>query len=242
MMTVKEVSKLTGVSVRTLQYYDKIGLLPATAYSDAGYRQYDDTALELLQQILLFRELEFPLKDIKEIISSPNYDKNKALEQQIGLLMLKKEHLESLITLARGIKFTGVKNMDFTAFDTGKLDEYARQAKESWGKIAEYREFEEKTSHMTPSETRSKGEGLMAIIAEFGLLKTRPVSDPDVVAQVKGLQDYITKNFYTCSDAILSSLGTMYADGGEFTENINAAGGPGTAEYANKAIQAYCQK
>ena len=124
MKTVNEVSKLTGVSIRTLQYYDKIGLLHPTEYTESGYRLYDDTALEMLQQILLFRELEFPLKEISRIISSPNYDRNKALEQQITLLTLKKEHLDNLIDLSRGIKLLGVKNMDFTAFDKQKIDEY----------------------------------------------------------------------------------------------------------------------
>ena len=97
MMTVNEVSKLTGVSIRTLQYYDKIGLLHPAEYTEAGYRLYDDAALETLQQILLFRELEFPLRDIKKIVESPDFDRSKALEQQIELLTLKKEHLENLI-------------------------------------------------------------------------------------------------------------------------------------------------
>ena len=79
MLTVNEVSQKTGVSIRTLQYYDRIGLLHPAAYSDAGYRLYDDTSLEKLQQILLFRELGFPLKEIKEIVNRPDYDKSKAL-------------------------------------------------------------------------------------------------------------------------------------------------------------------
>ena len=101
MMTVNEASKLTGVSIRTLQYYDTIGLLPPAGYTEAGYRLYDDTAMERLQQILLFRELEFPLKEIKRILDSPNFDRSKALEQQIELLTMKKEHLETLILFAR---------------------------------------------------------------------------------------------------------------------------------------------
>ena len=111
MMTVNEVSKLTGVSIRTLQYYDKIGLLHPAKYTEAGYRLYNDAALETLQQILLFRELEFPLKDIKEIISRPDFDRSKALEQQIKLLTLKKEHIENLIDLAKGIKLLGVRKL-----------------------------------------------------------------------------------------------------------------------------------
>ena len=101
MMTVNEVSKLTGVSIRTLQYYDNIGLLKPAEYTESGYRLYDDAALERLQQILLFRELEFPLKDIKDIITRSDFDKNKALEQQIGLLKLRKEHIENLITMCK---------------------------------------------------------------------------------------------------------------------------------------------
>ena len=100
MMTVHEVSKISGVSIRALHYYDKIGLLPATEVSNAGYRLYDDTSLERLQYILLFKELEFSLKEIKNILDNPEFDQSKALEQQIQLLELRKEHLQNLIDLA----------------------------------------------------------------------------------------------------------------------------------------------
>ena len=149
MMTVNEVSKLTGMSIRTLQYYDTIGLLKPIEYTESGYRLYDDTSLERLQQILLFKELEFPLKEIKKIIDAPNFDRNKALEQQIELLTMKKEHLENLISFARGIKGIGVKYMDFKVFDTRKIDEYSKRAKEQWGQTSEYKEFEEKTKNWT---------------------------------------------------------------------------------------------
>ena len=86
MMTVREVSKLTGVSIRTLHYYDQIGLLEPSDITESGYRLYDDTAMERLQQILLFRELEFSLKEIGKIMSLDVYDKDLALEQQIELL------------------------------------------------------------------------------------------------------------------------------------------------------------
>lgn len=242
MLTVHEVSKMTGVSIRALQYYDKIGLLPPAGYTDAGYRLYDDTALERLQQILLFKELEFPLKDIKRIMESPNYDKTKALEQQIEFLLLKKEHIENLITLARGIKSTGGTTMNFKAFDTSKMEEYARQAKSAWGTTREYQEFEKKSSGRTPEEEKALGQQLMGIFKEFGALKEKDVSDPAVVEQVKKLQNYISEHYYKCSDSILSQLGAMYAAGGEFTANIDAAGGPGTAGFVNEAIQAFCKK
>lgn len=242
MMTVNEVSKLTGVSIRTLQYYDKIGLLHPAKYTESGYRQYDDRALEKLQQILLFRELEFPLKDIKAIMDNPNFDRSKALEQQITLLTLKKEHLENLIDLARGIKAIGVNKMDFTAFDTSKLDEYAAQAKASWGNTPEYLEFEEKSKNRTDQDDKVISTQMMAIFTEFGTMLEFNTSSEKVQAQVKKLQDFITENFYKCSNEILYSLGSMYAGGGEFTENIDQAGGKGTAEFVFKAIKNYCKK
>ena len=149
MMTVNEVSKLSGVSIRSLHHYDKIGLLPATEVTAAGYRLYDDKALERLQMILLFKELQFPLKEITTILDNPEFDRRKALEQQIKLLELRKEHLENLIDLARGIKMIGVQKMSkmsFDAFDTRKIDEYAAQAKASWGTTDAYKEFEKKSA------------------------------------------------------------------------------------------------
>ena len=241
MMTVNEVSKLTGVSIRTLQYYDTIGLLKPSEYTESGYRLYDDTALERLQQILLFKELEFPLKEIKEIMDAPNYDRNKALEQQIELLSLKKEHLENLINFARGIKWLGVKQMDFTVFDTKKIDEYSKRAKEQWGKTPEYKEFEEKAKNWTDEEQQGMMSDFMQIFAEFGQMMTLDPADEKVQLQVKILQDYISEHFYSCSNEILGCLGKMYAGGGEFTENIDKVGGSGTAVFASKAIELYCE-
>ena len=242
MKTVNEVSKLTGVSIRTLQYYDTIGLLKPIKYTESGYRLYDDTSLERLQQILLFKELEFPLKEIKEIIDAPNFDRNKALGQQIELLTMKKEHLENLINFARGIKGIGVKYMDFKVFDTRKIDDYSKRAKEQWGQTAEYKEFEEKTKNWTKDDEAAVANEFMRIFVEFGQMKGMNPSDEQVQLQVKKLKDNITEHFYKCSDKILAGLGRMYAGGGELTENIDAAGGIGTAEFTNEAIEIFCKE
>ncbi len=241
MMTVKAVSRLTGVSIRTLQYYDKIGLLRAAAYTESGYRLYDDAALERLQQILLFRELEFPLKDIRRILESPGYDRRKALEQQVRLLELKKEHIENLIVLARGIQITGETSMDFSAFDNRKLEDYAKQAKAQWGETAAYGEFREKSIGRTEAAEQALGKGLMEIFARMGEIRTQAPDSPAAKSLVEKLRSYITENYYTCTPQILRSLGQMYAAGGEFTDNIDAVGGEGTAEFASAAIQAYCR-
>lgn len=246
MMTVKQVSELTGVSIRTLRYYDSIGLLKPTEHTEAGYRLYDDTDLEKLQQIMLFRELEFPLKDIIDIINSPDFDREKALEQQIELLELKRQHLDDLLTFARRIKLLGVNSVmdkskkDFSAFDKSKLEDYTRRAKEQWGNTPEYKEYVEKSSDRTEKEEASLAQRTMEFFTEFGTMRDRDPSDEAVQAQVKRLQEFFCENFYNCTNEILSGLGKMYAGDGEFTENIDKAGGAGTAEFVNKAIEYYC--
>ena len=187
--------------------------------------------------------MEFPLKDIKEIVNGSNFDRNKALEQQIQLLTLKKEHIENLITFARGIQGIGVKNMDFSAFDAKKLDEYAAQAKASWGQTEAYKEFEEKEKGRTKEQFNQIAEGMMALFTEFGLMlkEGKSADSKEVQEQVQKLQDYITEHFYTCTKEILSGLGKMYNGGGSMTENINKYGGEGTADFAAEAIKIFCE-
>ena len=243
MMTVHEVSSLTGVSARTLRHYDSIGLLKPAAVSPAGYRLYDEDSLERLQQILLFRALEFPLAEIKQILDSPDFDRSRALKQQIRLLEMRREHIDNLITLARSIKLTGVRHMpDFTAFDTRKIDEYAAEAKASWGKTDAYREYEKKAAGRTKEETIDISERMMQHFARFGRMLHLSPADPAVQSEVRALQAFITENFYTCTPEILAGLGRIYSGGGDMTENIDRAGGSGTAEFAARAIEIYCKK
>ena len=238
MKTVREVSKLTGVSVRTLRYYDAIGLLRPAAVSQAGYRLYDDAALERLQHILMYRELQFPLKDVKSILNSPDFDRNRALEQQIELLTLKKEHLETLILFARGIQGIGVRNLDFTAFDARKLDEYVRQAKEAYGHTSAWQEYEQKAEELSDVQKNVLNAEMMSIFKAFGELMGKDPSCAEVQAQVEALKAFITSHFYTCTSKILSGLGRIYAGGGSVTESIDRAGGEGTAVFVSQAIAA----
>lgn len=122
MRTVKEISAITGISVRTLHYYDEIGLLKPTAKSDAGYRLYDDKALETLQQILFFREFDIPLKEIKAVIENPVLERNQILQMQKKMLTAKKERLERLIvSIDRILK--GDNNMNFEVFSKTELED-----------------------------------------------------------------------------------------------------------------------
>ena len=239
LMTVHEVSELTGVSIRTLHYYDEIDLLKPSVTTEAGYRQYDRQNLETLQDIMLFRELEFPLKEIKAIITNPKFDRIKALEDQIGLLELQRKRIEDLIVLARSIKLKGETDMSFDAFDKGKIEAYKNQAKEAWGDSPEYKEFEEKDAQYTEVERRANAENLMDIFYEFGDMKAKDPADSLVQAQVKKLQNFISEHYYKCSNEILNNLGDMYVAGDDMTKNINAAGGEGCAEFVNRAIKVY---
>lgn len=238
MMTVHEVSEISGVSIRALHHYDHIGLLPATEVTEAGYRLYDEAALERLQNILFFKELEFSLKDIKEILDSPGFDRSKALEQQIHLLELRKEHLQNLIDFAKEMKTIGGKLMSFEAFDTKKIEEYEAQAKALWGKTDAYKEYERKSKGRCQEEQQKLNAEMMNIFAGFGRIKESKPDSAEALALVKKLQNHITENYYTCTDEILLGLGTMYAGGGDFTSNIDRAGGEGTAAFVCEAIKA----
>ncbi len=122
MRTVKELSDVTGISVRTLHYYDEIGLLAPTRKSEAGYRLYDDKALETLQQILFFREFDIPLKEIKSVMENPALDRTQILQMQRKMLVAKKERMERLIAGIDDI-LKGENRMDFTIFNQTELEE-----------------------------------------------------------------------------------------------------------------------
>lgn len=235
MKTVQEVSKLSGVTIRTLRYYDRIGLLSPAARTEAGYRLYDDAALMRLMRILLLKELEIPLKDVKRLLQLSDAAQREAIGRQIKALELKKERTEKLIALAQRLE-KGEGTMDFSAFDRSREEAYAAEAKARWGDTAAYREY----------ETRPRQPGaedrLMAIFADFGALRDGDPASAEAQAKVKTLQDCISANYYTCTDEILFGLGQMYAADERFRANIDAAGGEGTAAFVQKAIIAHCAK
>ena len=238
LMNIGEVSALSHVSIRTLRHYDKIGLLRPTCITEAGYRQYDDAALQRLHTILLFRELEFSLTDIQRIIDAPDFDPSDALERQITLLTMRREHINNLILLARGLKAKGMKHMDFSAFDTRKIDDYAAQAKAAWGKTDAWKEYEARGK--STEDNQQSGEKLMALFTEFGKHRNIDPASAEAKTMVQQLQDFITANFYTCTVPVLRGLADMYDGGGDFTRNIDKAGGEGTAAFVAAAIRIYC--
>lgn len=242
MMTIGEAAKRSGVSVRTLRHYDAAGLLRPTTITEAGYRLYDEAALARLQQILMYRELEFSLKDIRRILDSPEYDRTEALRQQIDLLQLRRAHIDGLLKLAfEMMKNGGLNEMSFSAFDREKMNEYAKQAKARWGDTDAFREFAQKDAGRGDAAREAAGAGLMDIFADFGAIRDGDPKGEAAQALVARLRAYISEHFYSCTAPVLASLGGMYAAEGEMRDNIDRTGGSGTARFAADAIAAYCK-
>ena len=242
MKTVKEVSNLTGVSIRALHHYDAIGLLKPTQVTEAGYRLYDDAALEKLSMILVFRELGLSLKEIADILHAPDFDRNRVLEKQITLMQERVDKLQNRIALAKGILTVGVKYMDFEGFDAKKMDDYSAQAKALYGKTDAYKEFQQKSAKRNAQQEKDLGAQVMDFFARLGKMRPCDPACEDAQAWAKELQDFFTTNYYTCTPQILGSLAQSYAGGGSMTENIDKVGGTGTGAFAKEVIDIYIQK
>lgn len=238
-MRIKEFAEFCGVSVRTLHYYDETGLLkPAGVDEHTGYRFYDETSLLRMQEILFYRELDFSLKSISEILSSPDYDKEKAFSEQKKLLIIKKTRLEKLISaIDNAMKGETV----MSAFDNSEFEKYKTEAKERWGKTDAYREYAEKSKGYTKENFTSLADGLNGIFSEFAALmkKGKSPDSPEAQSLVKKLQNHITENCYTCTKEILAGLGQMYVLDERFKNNIDK-NGDGTARFASEAVKIYC--
>ena len=237
-MQIKEFAELTGVSVRTLHYYDEIGLLnPSEVDAQNGYRFYDEKSLERMRVILFYRELDFSLKTIAQILSSPDYDKQQALSRQRKLLISKKERLEQLIaaieSVEKGEAFMKTNN-DYEALKK----QYAQEVKQRWGNTDAYKENQQRNTDFSKSAAL-----LDEVFEKFAELNRSGISPNDEPAkvQVEKLQQCITDNFYTCSNEILAGLGQMYVADERFKTNIDQHG-KGTAEYISACIKSYFKK
>ncbi len=173
-------------------------------------------------------------------MESPAFDAKKALDRQIGLLELKREHIENLISFARDIKKTGGRKMDFSVFDDSKIAEYAKRAKEEWGNTKEYREYEKRASGRTKDDEKRVQAEFMNLFAELGTFRNGSPSSAKAQELIRRIHEFISEHYYTCDKHVFLSLGQAYAAGGEFTDNIDKAGGDGTGVFAYEAIKIYC--
>lgn len=205
MMTVKELSKLTGISVRTLHYYDEIGLFLPTEKSEAGYRLYDDKALEILQQILFFREFDIPLKDIKAVMENPELEKNEILKMQRNMLIKKKERIEKLIKTIDDI-LKGDNNMDFTIFNKTELEEMFQNMIELMPddiknlSIKEFGSIEEwKKHYIEVSSSEEMQKSYRKVVEWFGgkdkfiEISQKPISKEVAISYTKRLDSILQK-------------------------------------------------
>lgn len=249
MYLIKEVANMVGISVRMLHHYDKIGLLKPHKITENGYRQYNDEDLEKLQQILFFRELDFGLQEIKNILDSPSFDRSKALKSHKKLLVEKKKRLELIIktvdktinTVEGGKEVN--KNEMFSAFDMSEIenhkDKYAQEVKEKYGNSQAYKESEKKISKNTKEDWARIMEEYEKIYKKIADNMFKGTTDPVIQEAVGEWRQHITDNYYNCTLEIFRGLGDMYVADERFTKNIDKYG-EGLAVFLKQAMHAYC--
>ena len=242
--SISEIAKLTNVSVRTLHYYDQIGLLSPSMVSQTGYRYYDEDALEKLQQILFYRELDFSLKEIAQIMNASDYRREDALIRQRELLILKKKRISKLIDLLDA-NLEGEKNMSFQEFDMSEIEaqkeKYAKEVEERWGNTKAYEQSKARTASYQKKDWEEITRKSDEIMREFAQNMHLSPESREASELVKKWQSFIDQTYYDCSDEILEGLGLMYMADARFQHNIDKFG-EGTAQFMSDSIKAYCDK
>lgn len=243
-ISIGEMARRAGVSVRTLRHYDAIGLLEPSSVTQAGYRLYDQAALARLEQILYFRELGFALEEIKVMMQSPDYDAREAMQRQKTLLEMQRLRIDAMIErLDEAIMGRGSPRPE--VFDMSEIEktkrQYADEAKTRWGNTAAYQESEKRTAQYSKADWQSIQSGMEQLFAQFAAVRDLDPADERVQSLVKNWQQYITDHMYTCTDEILAGLGQMYAADERFKANIDRCG-EGTAACMSRAIAHYTAK
>ncbi|MGI6668955.1 MAG: MerR family transcriptional regulator [Acetivibrionales bacterium] len=240
-MKVKEVAGLVGISVRTLHYYDEIGLLKPEKTTESGYREYSEKNLEILQQILFFRELGFPLKKIKEIINSPSFDRQKALEAQHVMLLEKRSRLDKMIrTIEKTIKHSKgeirmTNKEKFEGFDFSH-NPYEEEARRLWGGSA-VDESNARMAKLSEPEKKDFAEKFNAIFEKLAAIRHLPPDSKEAQAAIGEWYELLNKIGNYSLEAF-ESLGQMYVDDVRFTENIDKFG-KGLAKFMRDAMAVY---
>lgn len=241
-MKVKEVANLTGISVRTLHHYDEIGLLISEETTESGYRLYSDEDLEMLQQILFFKELGFPLKKIKEIINSPSFDHHEALLLHQKLLLEKRRRLDEMIAMVdKTIQHTkGEIHMTnkerFEGFDFSH-NPYEQEARECWGDEA-VDNANKTVKHMSKDEQQALSIAWDSIYQRLAALRNGSPEADEAQAAIKEWYDFLNNNFGTYSLDAFKGLGQMYVDDTRFTKNIDKYG-EGLAQFMCDAMTVF---
>ena len=243
--TIGAVARLAGISIRTLHHYDEIGLLAPGGRSEAGYRLYEDTDLERLQQILLLRELGFGLEEIARVLDDPSYDRSEALHQQRDQLERTRARIDRLIAAVDGAIGAAQEGRTMTPEESlevfGDFDpaESEDEVKERWGDTDAYRESARRTKSYTKQDWQQIGVDSDVINQAFIALMDAgvPATSAEAKAVAERHRGLISKWFYPCSPEIHAGLGAMYVADARFTKNIDKAR-EGLAKYMSEAIAA----
>jgi DNA-binding transcriptional MerR regulator len=242
--TVQQLAQLAGVSVRTLHHYDQIGLLKPARVQANGYRQYGEAELLQLQQILFFRELDFPLEEIKRILKAPHFDMQAALNDQRKMLELKKKRLNNLVKTIDStlLKLNHQKTMQdqdlYGGFSKEEADQYAAEAKQRWGHTDAYKESQRRTAKFTKDDWKRISETSDALMKEIVANSERDPADPVVQALIARHFDSL-RNFYEPNLEMYRGLGSMYVDDARFAAYYDKYK-PGLAVFMRDAMHAYC--
>ncbi|MGG4035269.1 MerR family transcriptional regulator [Paenibacillus cisolokensis] len=240
-MKVKEVADLVGISVRTLHYYDEIGLLTPDTVTESGYRLYSDDNLELLQQILFFREMGLPLKKIKAIVSDPSFDRLEALELHRNMLLEKRTRIDKMIaTLDKTIRHVKgeieMTNAEkFEGFDFSR-NPYEQEARERWGDEAVDRS-KAKLGSMSKAEQEALGEEMNAIYRKLASLRHESPASEAAQDAIREWFELLNRMGHYSLDAF-KGLGQMYVDDVRFTKNIDQFG-EGLAVFMRDAMAVF---
>lgn len=243
MLTVHQVADLTGVSIRTLHYYDEIDLLCPAQVTDTGYRMYDEEELKRLEHILFFRELDLPLKEIKRLMDGPDFDDDDLMQRHRNLLAIKRDRLNALIDRINA-HMRGDVHMNYDVFNSNELAEarriYSEEVKRKWS--PEEHDLSMRSTDGYSSDYWHKViRGSDEYFEKFALLMDLDPAEAEVQKLVAGWQEFLSENLYECSNSILESLGNMYVDEPKYHRAIDGYK-MGLAEYMQKAIETYCSR
>ena len=233
-MTIGELSRLSGVTIRTLRHYDRIGLLPPNEVTPSGYRLYDEASLERLHTILLLRETGLPLESIRRLLVHPGASAERLLALQERLLTMQRAHIDHLLALTRELQEKGMTHMDFNVFNDHQTADLAAQAEAAWGGTSAWQDYASRPRKK--GENERNGQALMQLLGDFGRARPASPDSPEAQAFVRRLQRFITDHFYTCTDEVLSGLADVYQTP-DFRRNIDRAGGEGAADFIAAAIR-----
>ncbi|NYJ05701.1 MerR family transcriptional regulator [Petropleomorpha daqingensis] len=244
-MNVGEVAALAGVTVRTLHHYDRIGLLSPSERTPAGYRRYTPSDLDRLHQVLVYRELGFPLEEIATLLDDPAADPVAHLRRQLALLRDRLDRMRAVVAAvekemeARTMGISLTPEERFEVFGDDDPSRYDAEVQERWGETDAYRESRRRTSSYTKDDwLRIKEEGAEVERRFAEALRSGAAADSEQAMDVaEEHRQHISRWFYDCPPEMHAGLGRMYVEDERFTAHYEEIA-PGLAEYVSTAVQA----